>query len=449
MSSRAKRLWCGLLVASAFHIASVGQAEHRELAIEGVPQRGAKLCWAAVSQMAINHLESTEPSVTQGELAAYQLWKKLSPEAIAVANNDPDFKADVAACRVTPNARCDQRGNALLLGLDYDSTTNGPLPRSDLIAQLRSDRPVLLEWHFAEHSSTRPVFGHYVSVIGFDSNTDEFLIWDPWPFERQTSFDRGKHKKWITYDEYQDPHLAMGAGVSHVSEIFNLEKRADVPFDLRVVANVQPVSLPIPPPVSLRPVPPVSIRTTTFRNALAATTPLSKNAKALKRKPSIRGVASEVGSRTAGEPLPIVVLSPSDLKPKAIDVEKLLRPITRAVLYPVIADKQVVDAYLATMGPKGWEERGYASTEVTRRLEEQRARLDGSSNDMYVLAVPAWGTFFLAQGFGSAAKLTPIATTTFSEAGRTVSATSMLEKMASDLQTVERRTPDLIPARPL
>ena len=227
-----KFYWRCAFLAFLLHCAGAARSEHLELAIERVPQRGAKLCWAAVSAMAINHLKSTAPTVTQGQLAAYRLWHKLTPEAIAFANRDPDFIADVETCRVMPTAACDERGEPLLLGLDYDSSTTEPLMRSELITQLKANTPVLLKWHFAQRSSTRPVFGHYVIVIGFDTSSDEFLIWDPWPFEQQGSSTQGNRANWFSYAEYEQPHLAMGAGVSHVSEVFNLRRPASVPIDL-------------------------------------------------------------------------------------------------------------------------------------------------------------------------------------------------------------------------
>ena len=425
------------------------RAEVIELEIKRVQQQGAYLCWAAVSEMAINHFKVTHPAVTQGQLAAYRLWQKLTPEEIALANRNPRFTAEVESCRVVPTPVCDRRDDALLLGLDYRSSTSRPLNQDQFFSQLKSDKPILLRWSFGDGDASGPAGDHYVSVIGINTDSEQILIWDPWPVEQDAALNRSGHEKWISQTTYEALDLVMGVVITHVSEVFDLEPISSDRVDLRMVSDVEPAMSRRPPLIERRETRASPLRPVGFREALRSSASLSKRSETLKRKPAIRGIPSEISERRVGEPLPIVTLSPRDLSPREIDVAKLLQPVTSAVLYPVIADAQVVDAYLATLGPRGWEERGYASTEVARRINEQRARIGGEANDLYILAVPAWGTFFLAQGFGATAKLTAIATTTFSQAGSTLPASTLLKQMATDLQARERRVPqDSFPVRP-
>lgn len=439
MRVAAHRHWPYLLLAAAFCPTASISAAHIELNIERVAQQREFLCWAAVSQMAVNHLSATVPNVTQGQLAAYRLLNKSTPQEIAFANNNSLFTESVESCRVIPTKLCNRRDEPLLLGLSFRSTHSGPLERKELLSQLSADKPVLLKWHFGGDVASELAGHHYLIVIGIDTDADELLIWDPWPAELNPSVDEDR-SEWITYQEYRTLDFAMGAQVTHASEILDLKRIPSAPVNLAAKTNIAPASVRRAPPIGRRRIEVLPVRSMSFDEAIEASAGVAKSAEALQRDPSTRGTPVEVGARSVGPGLPIVAVSPADLMPGRIDLRAMLRQVTNAVLYPVIADDRVVDAYLAVLGPRGWEERGYASTEVTRRLTEQRSQIGGDSDDVYVLAVPAWGTFFLGQGFGSGARLTPIATTSFSDAGRTLPALTILERMAIELHASE--TPD-------
>jgi len=412
-----------------------------ELPIEGVPQKGANLCWAAVSEMVVNHFASTRNPVAQGQLAAYNFEERLTLDEIQDGNRRQAFRDLVQSCKDEP-ANCDGRGFPMLLGLTSDPTSAALDPEA-LMGQMRNNKPVLINWSFPETTTSGlPTFGHQLLVVGFDDDDDRVLVWDPWPYDLGPPSIPARGPEWIAYARYANPENAMGGDVTHVSELINVRPDAAAPVDPEKIPTASPVSpmagqrLQPPAPRST----PISApaRAVSFEDAIRATESLSRSAEALKPKPAIRGRQHGNQDRTVDRPMPIVVLSPEDLLAPQIDLDRLLRRVTHTVLYPVLSREEVVGAYLAKMGSDGWAERGYASTEVTRRLVQQRRNLGGHASDFYVVAVPAYGTFFLARGVGASTQLTPIAKTTFSEVGRTDRADAILPRMAADMRADRR-----------
>ena len=75
--------WIPLLMVMLLHAAwTPAYAKDKQLLIKGVPQTGSQLCWAAVSEMIINHMNSTTTDVSQRQLAAYNAAGTRTPEEI-------------------------------------------------------------------------------------------------------------------------------------------------------------------------------------------------------------------------------------------------------------------------------------------------------------------------------------------------------------------------------
>jgi hypothetical protein len=123
---------------------------------------------------------------------------------------------------------------------------------------------------------------------------------------------------------------------------------------------------------------------------------------------------------------------------------------TSAILFPVLSQGEVVDAFLMLFIEGRWRRAGYANLEITQRLVDVRASYAAqqhlSLDSFYMVSVPGEVAFFAAHGEGMAAVLIPASTdpSIGAVAGEPAPANQQLSKLILAIQHDLQRHPDRV-----
>jgi len=384
------------------------------LSVRGEIQHSERWCWAACSTMAINYLTSDERRhVTQAQLAAYAIRGVDSLSALQAlsAAQHADVKTLIQQCATSPSL-CDVYARPLLLGLRYRES--GALSWTSVKQQITKKRPFIFSWH---RRGDRDASGdlHFLVGIGYaETPARTVFVWDPWPARASDTTIRRRPKR-ISYATFKDPENDNGMYVEHGTDVFDLQllKRTNRPRNIRKRRASQRASER------------ATRRVVSFEHALQRAAAVQHRTDVLTPLPPLRGVEPEDDARSLATPFPLISLPFALIQNEGVDPADVLKPETHTVLYPVIAGDEVVDATLAFVSTGGWRMGGYANTEVARLAVERWQRL-GEPALAYIVAVPSLSLFFMGQGFGDEAHLTPLVDDEDFHVGETVAARAVL-----------------------
>jgi hypothetical protein len=107
-------------------------------------------------------------------------------------------------------------------------------------------RPVAIHWNYLGRKPTNGALrsgGHVLMVTGFNEQTHELRIWDPWPAPTSPDPIPSAHEKWIPFELYLDPQSDQGMDAVAVHELDN--------YKMRRVGEKAPAARTYPPLMDL------------------------------------------------------------------------------------------------------------------------------------------------------------------------------------------------------
>jgi hypothetical protein len=437
------------------------------------PQYASRLCWAAADVLAVNQFYKQCPATpppgffptSQAVDVGWVAWHTSSPNPpIALLNGY------ISGCETTfQGVNCNYFGNPPLRGLTFKTGFSGQpastgtdstgLTWAAAKQEIDAGRPFLFSWNYPADgtSSSSPVGLHQLVATGYsderDSSGTQWLqIWDPWPVPTKLVSSvpacgpapgvnaTARHSQWIRFSTYGDPVSDMGITAEHASDQWDLAM--EIPAAPVLTIDGTPAA-PLPP----SPIP-------FHRYAHPPQAPLSQLrfakavAGALPQSLQINLQVSGAAPRSLDVPFPIVGLGFQQLLSAQKDPVRLLAGTTSAILFPVLSQGEVVDAFLVLFIEGRWQRAGYANVEITQRLVDVRARYAAQQHlpldSFYMVSVPGEVAFFAAHGKGTAAVLIPASTdpSIGAVAGEPVPANQQLSKLILAVQHDLQRHPD-------
>ena len=281
-------------------------------------------------------------------------------------------------------------------------------------------------------NSSRKNTRHFLIITGYNDETQEVLVWDPWPEEAADEPPGHLRHKWIPYERYQNPRVDNGAPVdaSHDSDEFAFCRGCDLTKITQILAT--------PPPLQhIQAQQIVSPKIFDFSHDVPA---LLEERNEVMR---VRMVRKENGDRVRGRLITDTGFATVLITTKRLLNERpeaLLEAKTTSLVVPVLSGKKLVDSFLLINSGHGWQEGGYSNNEITRRLMQYRTER-GSEGRYYLLAIPEQGKFYVAHGFGAEARVVPLDGNVRAEF---VPAANVISRLADDV----RRTQAAEPERP-
>ncbi len=174
MTTIAAKLAC-LVGLSFFSLLVAAAPPKRMLSIEGSAQKASNLCWAAVTEMAVNAVAHPNPLMTQHRQAAFAAagitGLPIPPDKLA------DFNGQLIHCEENIG-NCNKRWHPVLEGVTQTMPpSTQPLSPEDLVSEIGdAGRPVIFSWEYPDSNSVnRPTRGHYLIIIGYDTTKPEWI----------------------------------------------------------------------------------------------------------------------------------------------------------------------------------------------------------------------------------------------------------------------------------
>lgn len=423
-----------LLLATAMAYAPTAMADpppSYSLTIDNVQQQAPQLCWAAVAQMAVAYTWkqsnlSLNRQVDQPLEAAYDIHAISAQELLDPASIAPDKLLDLPAqlaCCTSDLAKgfnnavaCNRTGDPILAGLRYEQLQDGAtLSNSEIKEQIGEKKlPFIFSWDFLTSSAAKTANGyHYLIAVGYDSTASggfKLQVWDPSPTPWASgATSPASGLKYIRSRTYRNPNNYLGTFARH-RETWKILGAVAPPPDLpppdpntaqcRADAPVAINRIPIfgPPNLVIPILPSVSFESLDdFKLLVDKSLSDRQRARFLKRS------AAWVHTTQAlhvGVPFPIVVLEPQQLLNPEVNLGRILARKTRALLYPIETDNQVVDSFLMTYENRHWAQHGYANNEITQRLAYVRATHAAANHrrpeEYFFVSSPQLRAFFVA-----------------------------------------------------
>ncbi len=397
------------------------------------PQYASHLCWAAVDVAATNYFYPQCP------LPAGTLAPNYFPTSQAVDAGHHAF--DVQGSSVTVSlsqslldcesniqaVKCNDYGFPPLRGLTSTQgfppgtppatgTNSTGLTWEAAKQEIDAGRPFLFLWGFDDGDS--PIGLHQLLATGYSdaTGTQRLQIWDPLPVPRKLVVAvpacgpapevvvSSTHSRWIDFSTYVTPVSDMGVTVvaEHDKDRWKLAKvvpEAPVLTVESVKRSLPPSDLQVSGPAA------APLAQVSFAQALGP---------ALRASRLIDLQVPGAATRSLGTPFPIVGLTLPQLVAGRANPTGLLSGSTSAILFPVVSQGEVVDAFLMLFIHGRWQRAGYANLEITQRLVEVRATYAAKNqlpvDSFYMVSVPGEVAFFAAHGTGQHAILIPAST---------------------------------------
>lgn len=372
-------------------------------------QENDRLCWAAVSAMAISafpqqgkfrHLSQKEIVVLKRANVA--TLKALAKTRSTAAGRDKLQRLE-DGCK--PPGTCNIASDDLLL-FDIRSAKAGKnlaLTPDHFAVELGvRKRPVVIRWNYRGRKPTNGELrsgGHVLMVTGFNEHTHELRIWDPWPAPTNLDPIVTAHEKWIPYELYLDPQSDQGMDAVALHEFDE--------YKLRRVGEKVPSAALYPPLADLTRGGPIRPNHVKFDCGLCD---LSKEITSFLDYHVVRGPRGEVihGPYQAGTPFPIVAVGAAELLDAGPEPDSLLKPETSAVVVPILKNGEIIDSFqLLHEKDKGWRPAGYSNNRIASLLSRTRNKCGGtrSAQGFYLLSMPELSNFYVMHGFWDRAEL--------------------------------------------
>ena len=372
-------------------------------------QENDRLCWAAVSAMAISAFpeQGRFKHLSQKEIVVLKRANVATLKALATAKGTASGRDRLQrledGCK--PPGTCNIASDDLLL-FDIRSTKAGKdqaLTPDHFAVELGArKRPVAIRWNYLGEKPTNGELrsgGHVLMVTGFNEQTHELRVWDPWPAPTNLDPIATAHEKWIPYDLYLDPQSDQGMDAVALHEFDE--------YKLRRVGEKIPSASLYPPLADLsrgRPIRPNHVK---FDCGLCD---LSKEIADFLDYHVVRGPRGEVihGPYQAGTPFPIVAVGAAELLKAGPEPDSLLKPETSAVVVPVLKNGEIIDSFqLLHEKNKGWRPAGYSNNRIASLLSRTRNKCSGtrSAQGFYLVSMPELSNFYVMHGFWDRAEL--------------------------------------------
>lgn len=240
------------------------RAERHVLELEPERQLGGKLCWAAVSTMAVRAFEPDprDPVITQQLTVIYGLSRVHSrlQRNLTRRINFGNFEERCATV-----SRCNETFEPWLYRID--STKVG---RDDLVlpeAAIAHEivvrkRPVIIKWDYSGVTGvpqgTLPDIEHSLIITGYDDAEHKVRIYNPWPPVGQPEANPQERERWLPYSVYVDPGTlinpatgrSLGIKAIHRDDMYLMRRigkprPGDVPGPVRLASTTPPSPTPL------------------------------------------------------------------------------------------------------------------------------------------------------------------------------------------------------------
>jgi hypothetical protein len=398
------------LLALAVALVAESAAAAVDVPYTPTPQRASLLCWAATTQMVADAMTPPHP------VDPDELYKIVAQAFVPVG--DPLFDGRVQACKMSIKS-CDTTFSPILdkMGFTFLNTNTSAHPaqsltQDELRTELDHGRLMIFGWEYADSSRGGL---HLMLIAGYHLTASGSLrlhIYDPLPVDIGSA-------QTITYNNYtvatpKDLHNDMGLPYAQSMNYYDIQYQGGsrpLPPSNFLVEGGANSTAPLPP----APAPPVAAHS---RESVALGAAIQES-----RPSALRELAQfdaedyspphgQQAKPSVDKPFPIVALGLDELRAAAgAPTAQLLRAESGVVLYPVLAAGKIRDSFLLIKRGTNWIRGGYANTAVARLLVEQRNRRANSGRPQsasYLVSVPEFGVFFLAQGSGDDATLIPV-----------------------------------------
>ena len=280
-------------------------------------------------------------------------------------------------------------------------------------------------------NSSRKNTRHFLIITGYNDETQEVRVWDPWPDQSVLVEPPGHIRhKWIPYERYQNPRVDNGAPVNadHDSDEFAFCRGCSLTKITQILAT--------PPPLQhIQAQRIVSPRIFDFSHDVPALRDERDNVT------RVRIVRKENGSRVRGRLTTDTGFATVLITTKRLLNERpeaLLEAKTTSLVVPVLRGNKLVDSFLLINSGHDWQEGGYSNNEIARRLMQYRTER-GSEGRYYLVAIPEQGKFYVAHGFGADAKLVPLDGNVRAEF---VPAAGVISRLADDVRRIQAHEPE-------
>jgi len=372
-------------------------------------QENDRLCWAAVSAMAMSVFpeQGKFRHLSQKEIVVFKRANVTTLKALANVRSTPAGRDRLqrleAACQAP--GTCNIPSDDLLL-FDIRSAKAGQnkalTPDHFAIELGERRRPVAIHWNYLGRKPTNGALrsgGHVLMVTGFNEQTHELRIWDPWPAPTSPDPVPSAHEKWIPFELYLDPQSDQGMDAVAVHELDN--------YKMRRVGEKAPAARTYPPLMDLSRGGPVRPNHVKFDCGLCD---LSTEIGEFLDRHVVRNRAGKVihGPYQAGTPFPIVSVAAADLLNAGAEPDALLKPETSAVVVPVLKDGEIIDSFqLLHEKNRGWRPAGYSNNQIASILSRTRNKCSAtrSAQGFYLVSMPELGSFYAMHGFWDRAEL--------------------------------------------
>ena len=286
----------------------------------------------------------------------------------------------------------------------YDEVPSGKkLKKSRLIAEILADRPVIVMWKYSDvipgEDLDLPSAEHYLIITGYDDDTKQFRVFDPWLGDGSIPGEPDDHEYYVSYEGYVDPEVKLGMPVSaiHEAECYNL-RRLDID-----APQVAPPATDFDPIVAGEN---VVLEAGDFDEILR----LDHEIQAIAHRRIVYAHDGNPveGPKRAGEAFPIVGLTTRQLLQAHGAPHRLLVPRSWALIAPVVVGQKIVDSFQMYRTRQTWKQGGSANTRVAQLMVKAAERLRKEVGDQvrpYLVSIPEQVKFFAACGEGEAAKL--------------------------------------------
>lgn len=374
-------------------------------------QLDTMLCWAAASVMAIRSFPQRNGfrHATQEQVVCYE---RAGIDALLPKKpRQPELQRLLAdARRAFRSGVANAPANPWLLGLDKTRVGDLAQGKARMLSpeHFRREigvrkRPVLIRWVYGSVNA-RPgtrAGAHELVVTGYNTQTHELRVWDPWPPVGVDDPHPERRERWIPYSRYVDPVSAAGVKVQamHDFDEFALRLRHQ-PFEKSEYPALAVVPRKRAPKTPGRPViADLSLPDHDFAG------PIREFMKHhVIRRPNGRKIPRPF---TAGEPIPIVPVTTRELLRARRNPAALLRRRSPAVMVPILKRGKVIDSFLLLYRRGRWQEGGYSNNEIAHRVTEwRRSRANcAPCKDFFLLSIPEQGRYYLVNGYHHEAHL--------------------------------------------
>jgi hypothetical protein len=372
-------------------------------------QENDRLCWAAVSAMAMSTFpeQGRFKHLSQKEIVIFKRANIATLSALAKARGSASGRDRLQrledACK--PPGTCNIASDDLLL-FDIKSAKAGKnralSPDHFAVEIGERKRPVAIHWNYLGKKPTNGELrsgGHVLIVTGYNEQTHELRIWDPWPAPTNPDPITTAHEKWIPFELYLDPQSDQGMDAVAVHEQDS--------YKMRRVGEKAPSASRYPALMDLSRGGPVRPNHVKFDSGLCD---LSREIGSFLDYHVVRGSRGEVihGPYQAGTPFPIVTVGAAELLEAGQEPDSLLKPETSAVVVPVLKDGQIIDSFqLLHEKDKGWRAAGYSNNRIAALLSRTHNKRAATrpAQGFYLVSMPELSNFYVMHGFWDRAEL--------------------------------------------